>query len=526
MTRDIRRATPFAIAILLAVGVALSLVVFAEPARATAAAATCNGPVAGQHIYDCAGILSASDIATLEAHAKTVEQAGAAVVVYLQVKDATYDETYDDAGNLMERWNVESQPGAHDGLVVFLNLIPGNEHHGEVALFAGEKHFQHGNLPESELQRIYQDVMLPYLKDEDLVGGIAAGLDAAAHSLRYGPPVDPTQQAAANIGRVPYNLLAGLLALASLGLFLLFWPRKGAAVEDSAPRTVAPGSLTPAEAGALVTGQVSDRLIEATLLDFAHRGLLALEPAAGNLVLVRLLQERPQLRDFEQELWQCLEETADDERVIMPSKLSSLRARWQSVRGTLRAEMMARGWFDPEARGRRVWLFVAAGLAFVGAIVGFLLTAIGQEGWPLFGFALLILCGIGLLLAGLRYPETSEAGRHIAAPWRGYRDGLKVAAIIQQPTVDVSAAIPYVFAMSTSSAAHRFMRHAAPPEQEALQGALVEGAHPASQWRYAAPYWIYYDGFHSGLYSASSGGGSGGSFGGAAGGGGGAGGSF
>jgi hypothetical protein len=206
--------------------------------------------------------------------------------------------------------------------------------------------------------------------------------------------------------------------------------------------------------------------------------------------------------------------------------LSNLRARWQSVRGMLRAEMMARGWFDPEARGRRVWLFVAAGLAFVGAIVGFVLTAIGQEGWPLFGFAVLLLCGIGLLLAGLRYPETSEAGRRIAAPWRGYRDGLKVAAIIQQPTVDVSGAIPYVFAMSTSSAARRFMRHAAPPEQEALQGALVDGAHPASQWRYTGPYWIYYGGLHSGLYPASSGGGSGGSFGGAASGGGGAGGSF
>src|SRR5580765_3376709 len=139
MRRHLRVRLTF-VSLLLVMMLAGALAITAVPARA-ATHNTCDGRVAARDIYDCAGILSASDIALLETHAKAVEQAGAPVVVYLQVKDATYDETYDDAGNLMERWNVESQPGAHDGLVIFLNLQPGNEHHGQVALYAGEKHY-------------------------------------------------------------------------------------------------------------------------------------------------------------------------------------------------------------------------------------------------------------------------------------------------------------------------------------------------------------------------------------------------
>ena len=137
----------------------------------------------------------------LETHAKAVEQAGAPVVVYLQVKDAVLRRDLRRRGQSDGALECRIAAGAHDGLVIFLNLQPGNEHHGQVALFAGEKHFQDGNLPESELQRIYEDVMCRGWRMEISSAASRLGLDAAAHSLRYGPPVDPTQQAAANFGR-------------------------------------------------------------------------------------------------------------------------------------------------------------------------------------------------------------------------------------------------------------------------------------------------------------------------------------
>ena len=58
---------------------------------------SCTGPVAGQHVYDCANLLTQAEIATLEADAAAVERAGAPTVVYLQVRDATAQQTLNDA---------------------------------------------------------------------------------------------------------------------------------------------------------------------------------------------------------------------------------------------------------------------------------------------------------------------------------------------------------------------------------------------------------------------------------------------
>src|SRR5260221_636968 len=85
--------------------------------------------------------------------------------------------------HLMKRWKVESQPGARDGFVMFFDLQSGNLRHGQVALYAGEKHAQHGNLPLTELTRIRTDVMTPLLANEETAEGIAAGLQMVASDL-------------------------------------------------------------------------------------------------------------------------------------------------------------------------------------------------------------------------------------------------------------------------------------------------------------------------------------------------------
>lgn len=158
-------------------------------ATATAQATGCVGPVAGQHIYDCAHLLTPDEVTVLEAQAAKVEEAGAPTVVYLQVRDATAQQALQDATDLMNRWNVESYPGAHDGFVMFFDLQPGNIRHGQVALYTGAKHYQHGNLPQAELDRIRTDGMTPLLQNGQTAAGIAAGLQMVAHDLRYGPPL-------------------------------------------------------------------------------------------------------------------------------------------------------------------------------------------------------------------------------------------------------------------------------------------------------------------------------------------------
>ena len=134
----------------------------------------------GQLVYDRADVLPASGEERVAEQARQLEQStGTPVVVYLQQKEASYSETESDARELMSAWDIESSGGARDGLVTFVNLEPpadpSGDLSGEVSLYSGQELAQ-GPLPQSELQRISEQEVLPLLREDDLACGLSAGL--------------------------------------------------------------------------------------------------------------------------------------------------------------------------------------------------------------------------------------------------------------------------------------------------------------------------------------------------------------
>lgn len=429
----------------------------AVPTQVSAAPmADCVGPVAGRHIYDCANLLTTAEIANLEAQAAAVERAGAPTVVYLQVRDATAEQTLRDAIDLMNRWNVESRPGAHDGFVMLFDVRPGDLRHGQVALYAGEKHYQHGNLPQAELDRIRTDVMTPLLQNEQTAAGIAAGLQMVAHDLQYGPPPPPAYRvAAAAIGRIPFNVLAALFAIAVALLLVRIRrqpPMSSAAGEAGLgplASLASPGELPPAEAGALIKGRIADAQIEATILDFARRGLLVLEPAGDTKARIRLVGEGRGLAGYERDVWNELAAQADDgRRTISNDDLAALRAGWGGAKAHLRRELIERGWYDPDAAAaRRRPLYIAGALGVVGAAAALLLIILSQEGWATLGLVLFLVAGVGAFVRGYQVPDTTVEGEIAAAPWRGYRESVMDRAY--EPKLDTD--LPYIVALEIVS---------------------------------------------------------------------------
>jgi uncharacterized membrane protein YgcG len=489
----------------------------------------CTGPVAGQHVYDCARLLTPAEIADLDAQAAAVERAGAPTVVYLQVRDATAEQTLQDAIDLMNRWNVESRPGAHDGFVMFFDLQPGNLRHGTVALYAGEQHYQHGNLPQAELDRIRTDVMTPLLQDGQTAAGIAAGLQMVAHDLRYGPPPPPAYRTvAAALGRLPFNLLAVLLAGVVGLLFLRLARRAPMGSAGGLESLASPGDLPPAMAGALLKGRIADAQMEATVLDFARRGLLVIEPTGQDKVCMRLQGDGTGLTGFEREVWNGLASRAvGDERELTADELAAVRGGLGRAKSLLRRELVERGWYDPEgAAARRRPLYLALALALVGAAAGIVLVVFSQEGWAAIGVAIFLAAGVAAFARGYAVPETTVEGELAAAPWRGYRES--VAAHAYEPNLD--ADLPYIVALG-------LLGRLAPR----LKAASERGYAPAwfrsreragqrgSQQMPAAGFYPYWIAFHTSLAPAATSSGSAGggySGGGAAGGGGGSSGSF
>lgn len=497
---------------------------------AAAARNSCTGPVTGQHIYDCANLLSSAEIATLEADAAAVDRAGAPTVVYLQVRDATAQETLQDAIDLMGRWNVESRPGARDGFVMFFDLNADNHRHGTVAIYAGKKHYQNGNLPQSELDRIRTDVMTPLLAREQTAAGIAAGLQQVAHDLIYGPPPPPASQVVAQfIGRIPLNALALLFA----GLVGLFYvrvrrqpPISAAADQVQLDPLAMDSELSPGLAGALIKGRVSDAQIEATVLDFGRRGLLVMEPVGKNKVQMRLLGDGKDLTDYEREVWKSLVAEADEnDHTLTNEDLAKARSKWNWPKTLLRRNLVERGWYDPEAASaRRRPLYIAGGIGLGLAAVAIVIMIMAREGWAAFGTVIFLAGSVAAFTWGYMIPSTTVEGEIAAARWRGYRDSVSDRAY--QPNLDTD--LPYIVAMGLLGKMSPRLKAAS--ENGYSPSWFRTGEESQDDHRVATtagfyPYWIV---FHSSMSPVTSGGSASGGYsgGGAAGGGGGSAGSF
>ena len=197
------------------------LVLAALPAPA-AAIQDFGARTAGQHVYDRSGTLTSAQVSDLEARATELDRAGAPAIVYLRLQASDQAATRRDAGELMDAWQVESRPGARDGLVAFVNLSPSDPKHGAAALFAGSAHVDDGRLSAARLQDIFDHAMRPLLAEGEVAGGLAAGLEAARADL--GKPA-PSSSGNGDWfwGITVFMIEAGSLVGLVLFLFLGVW---------------------------------------------------------------------------------------------------------------------------------------------------------------------------------------------------------------------------------------------------------------------------------------------------------------
>ena len=161
-------------AALLSLGTAIALLL---PIAAAAAGPPYPDPVDGQAVYDNAGILSDAAIANAEATIDAIEARTAAeIVVYTELADygVTTEETETRARALIDQWGV-GRRGFDDGLAIFFDIDPSLEH-GQVQLYAAPG-FEATFLTNAERQAIFDDDMVPYLRNADFDGALGVALE-------------------------------------------------------------------------------------------------------------------------------------------------------------------------------------------------------------------------------------------------------------------------------------------------------------------------------------------------------------
>ena len=246
-------------------------------------------PEVGRAVYDYAGILSATAIADAEAKIDAIEErTGAEIVVYTQNSGEypTTEETQQKAQALGEQWQV-GRAGFNDGLVIFFDMQP-NLQHGQVQLDAGTG-FQNAFLSNEERQSIFDNDMLPYLRNADFDGALAVAMAKvdAATTVEHAQSLERARQFNAVLGLIG----APIVFLGLTGWAFFNWRRYGkdpVYLDDPSVLIPAPPPDLTAASGALIMdGATSRRALTTAMLDLASRGKIAFRDEPGGLLKSR-----------------------------------------------------------------------------------------------------------------------------------------------------------------------------------------------------------------------------------------------
>ncbi len=437
--------------------VALLVVVAALSLTATASLAAgppYPDPVAGQRVYDTAGVLSSQTIQQAESIIAGIEQrTGAQAVVYTQVKpeSSTPSDAERDAAALIDQWGI-GRKGFDDSLVILLDLDT-SLCHGQAQLFAGSG-FKSAFLTDSERQAIFDDKMVPYLKSCDMDGAVLVALHAVddAATPEHAQTLQTARQLNAVLGFG--GVLLGLGLLAWLFVNWLRFGRDPVYTDDASIYMPAPPpGLTASGAAVILDGMATRHALTTAMLDLASRGEIAFDPDTGFLhkpkvtiritdpdltdTKLRLIRRQP-IGQAEQYALQRLQALAEgDEREISPERLLDFGSHVSRFNELSEDAVVHGGWFARAPRSViRRWVGIAvvevvvAGLAIWGAL------SLPSSGLTLVGVSLGVA---GAATFGVAYwmPSVTHTGAMVRAWLAAYRRTLQATLRQAQSMTEV-----------------------------------------------------------------------------------------
>jgi len=422
-------------------------------------------PVSGQRVYDTADVLSGATEAQAEAIIQRIEERSAAqVVVYTQVKPDSNTEAAAeaDARALIDQWEI-GRKGFDDSMVVFLDLDE-SRCHGQAQLYAGSG-FRAAFMTDADRQSVFDNEMVPHLRDCDMDGAVLAALDAADQAT--------TPE---NAGRLEFarqlNAVLGFGGILLGALLIVWWlwnwlrfGRDPVYTDDASIYMPAPpAQLTPSTAALIMEGRATRRALTTALLDLASRGELAFRHDAGILgfgAKVGLQVTQPDEKDVHQQLIRrsplgpaeksALEKLSDlaathPDNYIEPTDLLDFGKSVGDFNDRLENGAVAGGWYGHKPssvinrwRALGIGELVVAGGAFWAAIQlpsdGLTVAAIG-----------LGVAGAATLFGSQWMPAVTQTGSMVRAWLFAYRRTLQ-KTLEQSRSMDevvASKAVPWV----------------------------------------------------------------------------------
>ena len=402
-------------------------------------------PEIDRAVYDQAGILSPDAIAKAEATIDAIEnRTGAEVVVYTQDSGSygvSTEDTEARALALINQWGI-GRKGINDGLVIFFDIDPSGEH-GQVQLYAAPG-FEAAYLSNSERQSIFENDMLPYLRDADFDGALGAALAKvdAATTPEHAASLEQARQLNAVLG------LAGapIVFLGLSGWAFFNWRRYGkdpVYLDDpSILMPSPPPDLTAASGAMVMDGGTSRRALTTAMLDLASRGLLTfredkgllshkvgieVDPARGDdtLEAQRARNARRPIGPAEDVALHKLRSLAPSDGYITPDALPKFGPDVTAFDKALETHVVDKGWFaERPSQVVARWIGHAAIAIVAGVVVLIIGWNVPISGLVLVGVAA-IAGGVVILLFAQGMPAVTMPGAVIRAMLHAYKRTLQ-----------------------------------------------------------------------------------------------------
>ena len=423
-------------------------------------------PILDQAVYDYAAVFSTSTETSAEATIDMIEsRTGAEIVVYSQVQqfEPTTEEALDHARALMDQWGV-GRRGFDDGLVILFDFDTSGVH-GQVQLYAGAG-FRSTFLTDAERQRIFEDDMLPRLRDADFDGALIAALAKVddATTVEHAGALEAARLVDAILGL--FVAPGAFVLLVGWAVFLwLRFGRDPVYLDDpSILMPAPPPDLTAAASAVIVDGHSGRRALTTALLDLASRGRLSFreekqllgrkkvgietEPPAGDELTQahRSRNARRPLSDAEEYIDRELHDLGSEDGYVEPDELLKLGAKVPGFDERLERHVADRRWMT-ERPSKVVSRWRVRGALAIGAGIGLAVLAFQV---PIAG---LVAVGAGIGLGGLvivivagGMPAVTMAGAMLRAMLAAYRRTLEktmAQARSMQQVVD-EAGLPWL----------------------------------------------------------------------------------
>jgi uncharacterized membrane protein YgcG len=431
------------------------LLAFGAATAATVLASTPAGPpfpppVNDQVVYDFAEILSPQTEAAATATIVAIEKrVGAEIVVYTQYKPGSDDDSTDqDAIALINQWGV-GRAGFDDGLAIMWNTTrlqcsPDVSGNGRVRLYAAPG-YQAAYLSNSERQQIFDDDLLPRLKQCDEDGALLAAL------AEIDVNATPEHARVLETARI-LDAAVGLIGGPIIFFGLVFWAgsswlrygKDPVYLDDPSILMPAPPTdLTAASGAVLWEGKTTRRALTTAMLDLASRGALSFREESGLLGIHKkagiqmatqestdpnvIRNRRRPLSEAEDYALTRLQGIADasDGYYIAPSEILEFGKYVDPFDKKLEQHVADRGWFrEPPAKAVSRWSgrgWLAVGLGIAVGVLGYNLPSAGLL---ILGVAL-VIGGVATVLIAQYMPARTMAGAVIFAMLAAYRRTLQ-----------------------------------------------------------------------------------------------------